>query len=78
MHTLSKLLNDTGFFNITQKTHGLSGVYMGLQSEKNVANFMVNRPFYKKILKYPRFFFIEIIQLIFKNKSEFITLIAYK
>ena len=78
IHTLSKLLSDASFFNITQKTHGLSGVYMGLQSEKNMFEFMVNRPFYKRILKYPRIFFIEIIQLIFKKKSEFITLVAYK
>jgi 2-polyprenyl-3-methyl-5-hydroxy-6-metoxy-1,4-benzoquinol methylase len=78
VRALSKLLNDVGFINITQKTHGLSGVYMGLQSEKNVDKFMCNRPFYNRILKYPRIFIIEIIQLIFKNKSEFITLIAYK
>ena len=78
IHTLSKLLSDAGFFNITQKTHGLSGVYMGLKSEKNLADFMVTRPLYIRILKYPKIFIIEIIQLIFKKKSEFITLIAYK
>ena len=77
-HTLTSLLRDVGFYNINQKIHGLSGVYMGLQSEKNVDEFMCNRPFYNKVLKYPRIFFIEMIQLIFKNKSEFITLIAYK
>lgn len=75
---LSKLLSDTGFLHINQKTHGLSGVYMGLKSEKNIDDFMLNRPAHYKILKYPRIFFIEIMQLLFKNKSEFITLIAYK
>jgi len=76
--SLSKLLSDAGFINVNKKTHGLSGVYMGLQSEKNIAEFKSNNPFYNKILKYPRILFIEIMQLIFKNKSEFITLIAYK
>jgi 2-polyprenyl-3-methyl-5-hydroxy-6-metoxy-1,4-benzoquinol methylase len=77
-HTLSLLLSNVGFIDISQKTHGLSGVYMGLQSEKNIAEFKSNNPFYNKILKYPRILFIEIMPLIFKNKSEFITLIAYK
>ncbi len=78
MQVLSNLLRDAGFYNITQKTHGLSGIYMGIKSEKNEAEFLVNRSFYKKLLKYPKIFFIEIIQLLFKKKSEFITLIAYK
>lgn len=78
MQTLSNLLSHAGFHSITQKKHGLSGVYMGIQSEKNEAEFMINRPFYNKLLKYPKIFFIEMVQLIFKRKSEFITLIAYK
>lgn len=76
--SLSKILRDAGFLNINQKTHGLSGLYMGLKSEKNIADFMLNRPIYNNLLKYPRIFFIEIIQLLFKRKSEFITLIASK
>ena len=76
--SLSKLLSNVGFININQKTHGLSGIYMGLQSEKNIDEFMNNSPIYNKILKYPRIIFIELIQLIFIKKSEFITLIAYK
>jgi 2-polyprenyl-3-methyl-5-hydroxy-6-metoxy-1,4-benzoquinol methylase len=76
MQTLSNLLSHTGFHTITQKKHGLSGVYMGIQSEKNVDEFMSSRPFHKKLLKYPKIFFIELVQLLYKRKSEFITLIA--
>ncbi|MCF7970206.1 MAG: class I SAM-dependent methyltransferase [Methylococcaceae bacterium] len=76
--TLSKLLSDAGFLNINQKTHGLSGVYMGLQSEKNIAGFKSYSLFFNKLFKWPRILFVEIVQLLFKRKSEFITLIAYK
>jgi len=75
---LSILLSDAGFLNIDQKTHGLSGIYMGLQSAKNIDKFMYDQPLYTGILKYPKILFIEIIQLLFKSKSEFITLMAYK
>jgi len=76
---LTDILKKTGFKIINKKIHGLSGIYMGIQSEKYLDQFNGCRSLvYRKIFKYPRIIFVEIMQLLFKRKSEFITLIAYK
>jgi len=76
---LNSLLIKSGFHTVKSKTHALSGLYMGIQSEKYLDQFMNSQSFiYNKIFKYPRILFVEIIQFIFNKKSEFITLIAYK
>lgn len=78
--SLSEILLNAGFLSIEQKLHGLSGVYMGLSSEKilnksspsgSTARYVV-----RKVAKLLRVVSLELVQLFCKKRREFLTLVA--
>ena len=80
--TLRQMLLQSGFKLIEQKNHGLSGLYMGMSSEK-----LLNesdpcgsslRCASRKILKFFRVLFLEVMQLSCKRRREFLTLSAIR
>lgn len=79
---LNTLCLEAGFNSVEQKLHGLSGLYMGLTSERSLDSTeplnSSGRRLIRKIAKFFRVTIIEISQLFFKRKREFITLIAVR
>jgi len=80
MKTLNDMLLKAGFQVIEQKNHGLSGVYMGLSSERILSK---SDPcgsrfecFVRKIQKLFRILVLEIVQLSSKRRREFLTVSA--
>lgn len=80
MKSLNEMLLAAGFQMIEQKNHGLSGVYMGLSSERILSK---SKPcgswlecFVRKILKLIRILSLEVIQLSSKRWREFLTVSA--
>ena len=80
--TLSELLFAAGFKSIDQKLHAMSGVYMGLASERLLektfpCDSTITRS-YRNIMKLFRMMYLELMQLISKEKREFLTLVVKK
>ena len=80
LNSLTELLSNTGFTSIRQKLHGLSGVYMGLSSER-----LLNRSdpcgsvaacCLRAARKPFRIVALEMAQLLSKERREYITLVA--
>jgi len=80
--SLNKLLLNAGFASVDQKYHGLSGLYMGLSSEKmlNEVSPCHSRTdcVFRKILMLMRTVSLEIMQLFCKRRREFLTLVAFR
>ncbi len=78
--SLYQMLLKSGFQSVEQKNHGLSGVYMGLASERllNTLNPCGNSMecVLRKITKFLRVGSLELVQLSYKKRREFLTLIA--
>jgi SAM-dependent methyltransferase len=78
--SLNKVMLKAGFQAIEQKNHGLSGVYMGLSSERILSKSEPCGAWLKcivrKILKLLRILSIEVIQLSSKRRREFLTVSA--
>lgn len=79
---LSELCLESGFASVEQKLHGLSGLYMGLTSERflNKAS-PCGSPVscgIRKLSGFIRVFFIELAQMIIKRRREFLTLVAVR
>jgi len=81
-NSLNKLLLNAGFVSVEQKYHGLSGVYMGLSSEKLLNSVSPCHStmdcVFRKILMFFRIVFLELMQLLCKKRREFITLVAVR
>jgi len=80
--SLNEILLAAGFSSVDQKLHCLSGLYMALASEK-ILN--LSSPcesficcFRRKIAKVFKVVLLELVQLIFKRRREFITLVAVR
>ena len=78
--SLTDILLKSGFTSVKQKNHGLSGVYMGLASERLLAK---SRPCGSvlsctmgKMIILVRILAMELIQLSSKKRREFLTLVA--
>lgn len=78
--SLTDMLLKSGFISVKQKNHGLSGVYMGLASERLLVK---SKPCgsvlsctMRKITMLLRILFTELIQLSCKKRREFLTLVA--
>ena len=79
---LKQMLLKSGFTSVVQKQHGLSGVYMGLASEKllnrlNPCTTGVNCAA-RKIVMLLRIVSLELIQLLYRKKREYLTLVAIR
>lgn len=78
--SLSEMLLRSGFVSIQQKNHGLSGIYMGLSSERLLEKSKpcgsMARCVMRVIAMFVRVSFLELIQLSSKKKREFLTLVA--
>jgi 2-polyprenyl-3-methyl-5-hydroxy-6-metoxy-1,4-benzoquinol methylase len=78
--SLNEVFLKAGFQMIEQKNHGLSGVYMGLSSERILSKSEPCgswiRCTVRKILKLLRILSLEIIQLSSKRRREFLTVSA--
>jgi 2-polyprenyl-3-methyl-5-hydroxy-6-metoxy-1,4-benzoquinol methylase len=78
--SLERLLLDAGFIKVEQKSHGLSGLYMGLASESLLENSFpchsIIARVKRSLAKLFRVIFLEIMQLISKQKREFLTFVA--
>ena len=79
---LSEILLKAGFSGVEQKLHGLSGIYMGLTSERLLnetapCSSMVGCGI-RKIAKLLRVMLVELTQVLYKRRREFITLVATK
>ena len=79
---LRGILLETGFSQIEHKLHGLSGIYIGLASER-----LLNEATpcgcivgcgMRKVSKFLRIMVMEITQVLCKKRREFITLVATK
>lgn len=79
---LSKICLESGFISVEQKLHGLSGLYMGLTSERSLNEISPCGSFVscgiRKIGKLLRVSFIELAQMFSKRRREFLTLIAVR
>jgi 2-polyprenyl-3-methyl-5-hydroxy-6-metoxy-1,4-benzoquinol methylase len=77
---LSKICLDTGFVSVKQKLHGLSGLYMGLTSERLLNKTIPCGSILGCGIRNTAWLFrialIEISQMFSKRRREFITLIA--
>ncbi len=77
---LSEMLLKSGFVSVEQKSHGLSGVYMGLSSEgllnKTVSCSSMACFGLRKIIMLLRVISLELIQLLCKKRKELLTLVA--
>lgn len=78
--SLYKIIESSGFNSIEQKNHGLSGLYMGLASERllNMLKPCGSKVEYvsRKLIKFIRVVSLELVQLSYKRRREFLTLIA--
>ena len=78
--SLSKVMLKAGFQMIEQKNHGLSGIYMGLSSERILSKSEPCGTWLKcivrTILKLLRVLSLEIVQLSSKRRREFLTVSA--
>lgn len=80
--SMRETLFRSGFTKVEQKLHGLAGLYMGLSSERTFSRANpCNSIFAKcirKVASISRILYVEIAQLLFRNKREFLTFIACK
>lgn len=80
--SLNSILTKTGFVSIEQKNHGLSGVYMGLASERLLDESMPCGSAIdcgmRKIRMFLKILSLELIQLSSKKRREFLTLVAIR
>jgi 2-polyprenyl-3-methyl-5-hydroxy-6-metoxy-1,4-benzoquinol methylase len=78
--TLNEMFLKAGFQRAEQKNHGLSGVYMGLSSERILSKSEPCGSWLKcivrTIFKLPRVLSLEIVQLLSKRRREFLTVSA--
>ena len=80
--SLNQMLLKSGFASVAQKQHGLSGVYMGLASEKllNILNPCNTRTscVARKIIMLLRIVSLELIQMFYRKRREFLTVVAIR
>lgn len=80
--SLYEIIESSGFQAIEQKNHGLSGLYMGLASERllNTLNPCGSKTgcFLRKLIKLMRLVSLELVQLTCKKRREFLTLTAIR
>jgi SAM-dependent methyltransferase len=82
LKSLNDLLSNAGFQRVEQKNHGLSGVYMGLSSERilNMSNPCGSqlKCVVRNILKLLRVLSLEVVQLLSRRRREFLTVSAMR
>lgn len=80
IHTLVNILRKTGFTVVEQKVHGLSGVYMGLSSERLLERSVSTNSKLLRIwriaAKICKIAALELTQYIFSSRREYLTVIA--
>jgi len=80
--SLNEVLLNSGFVSVEQKLHGLSGAYMALSSERLLNRSspcdLFTQRFARKIAKLFRVIFLELTQLFYKRRREFITIVAIR
>ena len=79
---LKQMLLKSGFTSIVQTQHGLSGIYMGLASEKllnilNPCNTRVNCVA-RKMVMLLRIVSLVLIQMLYRKRREYLTLVAIR
>jgi len=79
---VENLLSKVGFVAISQKLHGLAGLYMGLSSERMASETNVSSSVVvsvgRKLKSIARIGCVELLQLGLKEKREFLTYLAFK
>lgn len=80
--SLNKMLLKSGFVSVVQKNHALSGVYMGMSSErllnKTSPCSSITACGMRKMTIFLKVISLEIIQLLSKKRREYITLLAFR
>jgi len=78
--SLREMLSKSGFVSVEQKHHGLSGIYMGLSSERLLNESSpcssLSECGLRKIKIFLRVTYLEVAQMLCKRRREFLTLVA--